>query len=147
MPSVLSTEQNTLNHTPHLSHGPQIKPLPATSLRCSVLEQKGVYWYQHEAFSRALEQRCMHCMQLLRLDSTKPTFSSANGSFLSIPGIHSSGRPVATLVDPLPHKPQVCINTPAINISLARVHFCPFTTGVALDVATPKKLAVALPHT
>lgn len=40
----------------------------------------------------------------------------------------------------------MCINSPAINISLARVHFCPFTTGVALDVATPKKLAVALPH-
>ncbi len=48
IPSVLSTEQNTLNnHTPHLSHGLQIKPLQATSLCCSVLEQKGVYWYKH----------------------------------------------------------------------------------------------------
>lgn len=49
-PSVLSTEQNTLNnHTLHLSHGLQIKPLQATSLCCSLLEQKGVYWYQHRS--------------------------------------------------------------------------------------------------
>lgn len=121
---------------------------------CWLLRSVAQYWNRKvstgtntEAFSGALEQTCMHSMQLLHLDSTRPMFSSANGSFLSIPGIHSSGHPVVTLVDPLPDKSQVCVNTPAINISLARVHFCPFTAGVALDVATPKKLAVALPHT
>lgn len=51
--SALSTEQNTLHsHTPHVSHGPQIKPLQATPLCCSVLEQKGVYWY----LDRSLQQ-------------------------------------------------------------------------------------------
>lgn len=140
------------SRTPSIT--PHIFLMVHRSSLCRLLRSVAQYWNRKvstgtntEAFSRDVEQSCKHCIQLLRLDSTRPTFSSANGSFLSIPGIHSSGHPVAALAHPLPHKSQACINTPAINISLARVHFCPFTAGVALDVATPKKLAVALPHT
>ncbi len=89
---------------------PHIFLMVYRSSLCRLLRSVAQYWNRKvstgtntEALSRTMEQSCMHWTQLLRLDSTRPMISSANGSFLSIPGTHSSDHLVATLVDPLPH--------------------------------------------
>lgn len=115
---------------PRPFHGTQIKPSQATWLHCSVLEQLGVYWYQHQSAQQS------------------------SGAKLHTPHAISPSRLAVIETPPDPSilckclffYLELCINTSPINISLARVHFCPFTAGVALDVAAPKKLAVALPH-
>lgn len=100
------------SRTPSIT--PHIFLMVHRSSLCHLLRSVAQYWNRKvstgtntEAFSSDVEQSCKCCIQLLRLDSTRPTFSSANGSFLSIPGIHSSGHPVATLAHPLPHKSGV----------------------------------------
>lgn len=71
---------------PRPFHGPQIKPSQATWPRCSVLEQLGVYWYQHQSAqqSSVAKLHTSHAISPTRgnRDATRPEYSVQMSLFL-----------------------------------------------------------------